>query len=104
MCRGDLESLMSRTIAHTPAWVRLNDPRLRIEVHDHRHGGCDLPDTAAWTSDPCATRCRWALDVHAAGPTCGCALCTDAPWRRAERRRDRRRSRQLLRHADWHDI
>lgn len=90
---------MSRTVAHQPAWVRLADPALRVAVHDHRDGRCDLPDPGVRPVH--RTRCRWRLDTHAAGPTCGCALCADAPWRRAQRRRDRHRARVALRHGNW---
>ena len=93
---------MSRTIAHQPPRVRLGDPALRIATHDHRNGTCDLPDPGGRTSG--RTRCYWELDFRAAGPTCGCAMCTDQVWRRAERRRDRHRTREQLRAGSWEHL
>lgn len=98
------ETPMSRTIAHRPPWARLVDPALRHEHHDHRHGNCDLLPFAAWLAedtDRYRRRCGWDTNWWATGPTCGCAMCTQRDWRRAERRRDRHRTRTLLRRGDW---
>jgi hypothetical protein len=84
---------MSRTDKTKPVWVRCaeHDPR---PVHDHRHGGCDLPPAPA--REDAGTRCRWE---HSAGITC----CMGPNGRAAKRemgemnRAENRRNRQAAR-------
>lgn len=94
---------MSRTIAHTPWSVLVaRRPDLRVEVHDHRSGVCDLPSPAEYAAMlraeryyyPRLTHCRWDLDWQRMWNICGCALCTGKYERRAERRRSRRNARR----------
>ena len=89
---------MSRTDAHRPYWVHVNDhPERVIEHHDHRDGHCTLPAAQGprWTdSRPVCD--RWLRpDIH----TCGCPMCTGSVERRIMIRRARASERVLLRAA-----
>lgn len=100
---------MSRTHAHRPWWTWLTDARVCHEDHDHTDGPCGLPDPLKQLDAirtgadgipsefaTGATRCRWVVDLDLIPPNCGCPMCTGAPWRRADRRRDRHRSHARL--------
>lgn len=97
---------MSRTHAHAPEHTRYTAPEARTAIHDHRRGACDLPTpdqwarilrrggfAAAWST----YRCRWQLRYHALPRLCGCAICTSADDRRAQRRAQRHATAQTLR-------
>jgi hypothetical protein len=84
---------MSRTYKTRPYWVRLKDRHATaVAVHDHRFGPCDLVDLACVTDDSTgSSRCYWTANPYVI--TCGCPMCTEAPWRREERRRARHMAR-----------
>lgn len=97
---------MSRTYAHRPTWVHFTDPSVCYPLHDHRTGPCDLPPLEVWfarlradgwAATWRASSCAWDVDLHAVPRGCGCAMCTGRHDRRAERRRDRARTRRELR-------
>jgi hypothetical protein len=100
---------MSRTSMHRPYWVWHFDARICVEVHDHRNGPCDLVPADVWADelrvgvDHRDRACGWDVDMARLPNTCGCGMCTEAVWRRAERRRSRHRSRLELRRGDWLD-
>ena len=76
-----------------------------IEVHDHRDGECDLPDLDEWVKTPMAsrTRCYWDLCLRELYEhhTCGCWMCTERPFRKQQRRKERHtRSRAIRRELD----
>jgi hypothetical protein len=94
---------MSRTDKTRPWWVRLADaPMVTYRpVHDHRFGGCTLPDEI--TADTASLswrrgRCYWgATDYYLFG--CG-SISGGREWyhfRREERRRSRHEARRELR-------
>jgi hypothetical protein len=88
---------MSRTYKTRPYWVRLKDSHAcAVAVHDHRFGDCDLVELDRWGEDPGVggwgdPRCYWMSAPYVV--TCGCWMCTEAPWRRRERRRSRHQAR-----------
>lgn len=92
---------MSRTHRHAPWWVQIRDPRLRGEHHDHRDGPCDLPDIATWVADPdrLDRRCSYRYRFESGPNICGCPMCTQAPYRKAARRRERHEGRRAAHHA-----
>lgn len=89
---------MSRTDAHRPEWVLLNDhPELTIERHDHSRGPCTLPRrpytpaATGWVPDGCYV----LLDHNVR--LCSCAMCSDRLRRVRERRSARTSERALTR-------
>lgn len=99
---------MSRTYAHRPYLARFAEPGHIRELHDHRHGPCELAPLAEWlaahrahrhgvTDVGGAARCRYELDEF--GLSCGCALCTNRDERHQDRRRTRHQGRVLAREA-----
>ncbi|MFC4782887.1 hypothetical protein ACT8ZV_00300 [Nocardioides sp. MAHUQ-72] len=96
---------MAHTDKTKPLKVRIwHDALVRVELHDHRDGQCDLPtslgDLIAQAWDP--TSCTWDHLWTGIG-VCPCGWCTGAHWRRAENRRERQRVRASLREAkkEW---
>lgn len=94
------EALMSRTDAHRPIWVWLNDhPDLVRESHNHASGRCDLPaapftvDALNWRHCRCHVHLDWTVRV------CACDLCSENIWRRATERSRRAAERALERAA-----
>ncbi|MFC3996837.1 hypothetical protein ACFOVU_12980 [Nocardiopsis sediminis] len=79
---------MSRTDKTKPVWVRCaeHDPR---PVHDHRHGGCDLPPRPM--REDAGTRCRWSWPGGTCcyGPNGRAAKKELGEMNRAANRRDR---------------
>ena len=89
---------MSRTDAHRPFWVWLNDhPEHVQEQHDHRNGVCDLPTGLYPAGEHTAHRpdaCRTDLDPGIR--LCGGPLCTGTVGRRYSHRSRRTAERALL--------
>jgi hypothetical protein len=77
---------MSRTDVHRPWLVQVNDPYNRYRLYRF----------ASWP---------WQMDLMPLYNTCGCPLCTGAPWNRARRRGERHEWRkvrnELLKSQDW---
>jgi len=88
---------MSRTHAHRPRWVWLNDrPDLVREHHNHDNGVCDLP-LAPFTDvnnygfgKSCWVDLDWSVQ------TCSCDLCSGHSHHRLVRRQARAAVRTLL--------
>jgi hypothetical protein len=94
---------MSRTYSHRPAWAHLVDPRVRKERHDHTAGPCTLPPFDVWFAATAADElhryrpgCRYEVDYWAIPRVCSCKGCSGQDERKADRRRDRRQTRQAL--------
>lgn len=82
---------MSRTDAHRPARVWVNDhPELVVEVHDHRDGVCDLGGVPSGERADVPQRrgsCYAELDRFV--KLCSCPLCTLRLGRTRARRSQR---------------
>ena len=94
---------MSRTDAHRPEWVWMNDhPDLVRTTHAHSTGRCDLPTAPFSDADLgwSTHHCRVFLDWDRVR-LCSCALCTFAAWRRRQERSRRTAERALARAAAY---
>jgi hypothetical protein len=84
---------MSRTDAHRPAFVWVNDhPELAREHHDHINGVCELTldePHRQFGRGCCYVDLDWTVRL------CSCAMCSGRPWRRANLRRRRAAERTL---------
>jgi hypothetical protein len=72
---------MSKTDKTRPAWVKATDKAAYlVPVHDHRFGGCDLPERAEATrhgvyAPPKGARCHWGISAAFwASPAGRCGL------------------------------
>ena len=97
---------MSKTNKTRPWRVRVTERPMQtcVPVHDHRDGGCTLPDDPrdGYGRNWGARDCYWALGptfLYGKGGGCGCHMCTGYEWRRRERRANRRTARQVSRGA-----
>lgn len=93
---------MSKTDKTRPEHVRALDlPRYLVAEHDHRTGGCDLPEVRRLRRrDEARTRCTWERSTafwHDPQNWCGCPMCTDQAGRKAKRRQERRQARAFAR-------
>lgn len=95
---------MSNTHAHVHPLLHVLDPTVSVEVHDHRHGPCDLPTRTSWLAHAQATSwfdvwrtyaCQYRTLWWAIPPVCSCNHCfgNDAT---GDRRRTRRTVNQTL--------
>jgi hypothetical protein len=97
---------VSNTDKTRPAWVKATDKAAYlVPVHDHRFGGCDLPERAEATrhgvyAPPKGARCHWGISAAFwASPAgrCGCGLCSGAAYLKAMSRQDRQTTKRQLR-------
>jgi len=97
---------MSRTDKTKPFWVKLAHGDLAaVEVHDHSHGVCDLPDPLdEFAFSRLTTRCRREF-VYRGTNACCCRMCRgiDYPDRTESQRRRHERRRRHRADQDWRE-
>jgi hypothetical protein len=103
---------MSRTYSHKNYVGRFLSEKNPREVHDHRHGDCDLPPREEWermlkeARHPYylfnAYRCAWdfPIDYYITNKMCGCAMCTGYYDRKEERKQERRVGKRISQNYD----
>lgn len=103
---------MSRTHSHKNYLGRFSDTKVPKEIHDHRHGECDLPPRQEWermlkeVRQPHLLfdqyRCVWEFptDYYVKNKACGCAFCTGTYDRKMDRKRERNKGKRFSKNYD----
>lgn len=98
---------MSRTHSHKNYLGRFSREQRPKEMHDHRHGECDLPPRKDWEKmlkevrHPYRLfdqyRCVWDFptNYYVINKICGCALCTGSYDRHMDNKRERSKGKQI---------
>jgi hypothetical protein len=107
---------MSRTHSHKNYIGRFSQEEHLHEIHDHRHGECDLPSRKEWerllkeSRQPHLLfkdfRCVWdfPIDYYIKNKVCGCAMCTGSYDRHHEKRKERHKWKAIEREHSLTEI
>jgi len=103
---------MSRTHSHKNYVGRFLNEKNPREIHDHRHGECDLPTRREWekllkeSRHPHLLfkefRCVWdfPIDYYITNKVCGCAMCTGSYDREMDKKRERLAGKRVSQNYD----